>query len=346
MVLQAEINSLADAKQWDGGWYQPIQFPNGTRTFSLKYGDNFFNMESFGKKKWERIIRPYLPSGKLFTEIGCNAGLNLVLAREAGFEHVWGVEISSYFAKQCHFVLNAFGSRASLIVADAFDYDYAALPMMDVMVMSNALYWMGYSDEHGYAPDYQVRMKRFLERMFLKANRLVIIGRENIDRIGGKRELTCQALEPYFNVTVSDIVPLDGCPFNVIVAEPRSDAVLEVDTVIQELSGRRDKGRAAEFFKVYARFMEGYLEYRKFIANRIDQDGHYHTYHRTAFDIRRRMVEDINLICSLIIEGMKDNILIFKDAAGTEVDGYHRLAILKAVGEKEVKVSCGRRTGN
>ncbi len=64
-----EFKALAKEDIWQGGWYQPIEFPDGTRTHSSKYSD-FFSRDDFGERKWNRCIKPYLLGRDNFLEIG------------------------------------------------------------------------------------------------------------------------------------------------------------------------------------------------------------------------------------------------------------------------------------
>ena len=94
------ITNLSDTEY--GGWYQPIEFPDGQKTFSKN--NDFFERDSFGKRKWDKFIEPYILDGKSFLDIGCNAGIHIVLASKK-VKKLYGVERKRQFYNQCRYVL-------------------------------------------------------------------------------------------------------------------------------------------------------------------------------------------------------------------------------------------------
>lgn len=212
-TTQSAIDALADDAAWCGGWYQPIIFPDGSRTHSSKLDDAaFYGSESRGMRKWESVIAPSLPplEGKRFLEIGCNAGLYLVAAKQAGAAKVYGVESHPQFFAQARFVLSRLCPEAELIHGNALTVE---LPTADVTLLANALYWMVYSDERGLLPDHEQRMKQFLRRL---TGTVVIVGTEEPVRYSPLSEVL--PLLDGWDVKVAKVVPVNDRTLNLVVA--------------------------------------------------------------------------------------------------------------------------------
>lgn len=202
----------ANTSNWRGGWYQPIEFPNGEKTHSKRYDDEtFHSRESLGRSKWDLLIEPNLPEGDRFLEIGCNAGLYLVLASEK-YKEVYGVDSEEIFLSQAEEVLRRFNESVYLIQGDALEMD---LPSVDVTLMANVLYWLIYTDENGYREGWEERIERFFEKLDTKW--LVAVGAEDIERFGGKLDLTLPIIKKHFEVEKAEISPLKDRTLNIIV---------------------------------------------------------------------------------------------------------------------------------
>jgi len=205
------IKNLIDDNIWKGGWYQDITFPNGEKSISTmnKFGD------SNGLKKWD-IIKPYLRKGK-FLDIGCNAGLFLVKASEH-YETLYGIEKSQYFIKQGVYVLKQFGIDANVINSDVLDVEWNKIPLIDTTIAMNSLYWIGYSDEEGYIPDWESLIDIFLTRLSMNTKELVTVGSETVDRFGGTVNQTVEKLKEHFDIIETKLCPLNDRVLNVIYA--------------------------------------------------------------------------------------------------------------------------------
>lgn len=212
MKSETTIESLSDDSIWKGGWYQDITLPSGERTKSTFY--DFDDNQSRGIKKWE-IAEPYI-KGERFLDIGCNAGLHLVKANK---KQMWGIDVSPYFLKQCRFILEKFNIKATLIEGNALDVE---LPEVDTTLMANALYWMVFSDEEGYIDNYLERLDDFLRRLSEKTKYLVLIGSENINRIGGSLDATTPFVNNHFTILEARPIELNDRTVNLIYAESRN----------------------------------------------------------------------------------------------------------------------------
>jgi len=192
-----DIYSLIDDRQWNGGWYQYIEFPSGESTVSTKL--DLKSRESNGVKKWD-IIKGYIKGGNTFLDVGCNAGLFLVKASKL-YKEIHGVDISEYFLKQCRFVLKQFNIKnATLHCKDILTFDFQSIPSIDLTLMINTLHWIVYSDENGYIEDADSRLESFLFNLALNTKELVLIGAEDIRRAGGALEKTLPVIRDSFSV--------------------------------------------------------------------------------------------------------------------------------------------------
>jgi len=209
------INELTDDSKWRGGWYQPVEFPDGSKTVSTK-DKTFFERSSLGKRKWENLIKPNLPTGDSLLDIGCNSGIHLVLS---GFKKLYGVERHDHFYNQCKYVLDKFGVEAEITKDEVLNIE---LPEVDVTLMSNSLYWVGYSDEEEFIDNYEQVVDSFVKRLSSKTKWLVCIGSEGlaVDRIGGSLENTLPILSKHFKIEKYKTVQLDRM-LNIVVCKQK-----------------------------------------------------------------------------------------------------------------------------
>ena len=79
-------------------WYQTLEIDGVEQVFEdVKRADSKF----WNEGKLDTFIAPLLPEERnTFIEIGCNAGLFLNKAREAGFERVIGIECNKQIFQQ------------------------------------------------------------------------------------------------------------------------------------------------------------------------------------------------------------------------------------------------------
>jgi len=186
--------------------YQPIEFPDGT-----KIREEDLDKDSFGKREWDKIIQPNLPKGNSFLDIGCNAGIHLVLA---DFKKKYGIDRHHEYLEQCKEVLDKFSAKAKLIHGDIIDIK---IPKVDVALMSKALHWVGYSDEGVFIDNYEDVVAKFLKKLSKKTDYLLIIGVEGLDRIGGSLEKTLPYLKD-FEIIKSEKIVVDR-PLNIILCK-------------------------------------------------------------------------------------------------------------------------------
>ena len=325
------VSELANDKVWYGGWYQPIEFPNGEKTESSKW-ENFFSRDDFGERKWNRLIKPYLYGENSFLEIGCNAGLFLVLAEKYGFKNVYGLESFKYFFDQCQYVLSQFKSRAIVYQKDALNFNFDSLESVDTVLLANALYWIGYSDNGKYVDNYNLKMNKFIRGLSFLTKRIIIIGGEKVERIGGNLDLTTKFIEPYFNIIKSEVITTGYRVLNLIVADSKVvEGEQDIDFLINDLSARGDY--ATEFIETFSKMVEGYLSHKQWMIKHSEsfRGGRLDNLRLSAFCINY-----LQLMASIEEKGLLKKIKIFSEDGKAQIDGWHRLIILKALGYKTI----------
>ena len=121
-------------------WYQTIEIDNVNAVFEdVKRKDsNFWN-----EGKWDTFIKPLLPIWRqTFIEMGCNAGLFLKMATDAGFRDVVGVEGNYQIIKQAKcFKENNRGKYKLVYQGVGKDLILDDLPISDVILISNTHYY-------------------------------------------------------------------------------------------------------------------------------------------------------------------------------------------------------------
>ena len=94
----------------NGFWHQCIDFGNGIQSKSTN--NKKLYSRYYQKGKWDNFIFPLIPfkngKNKIFLDIGCNAGLYLLYAKEYGFEKIIGIEPNKFYFNQLKFVIDYF----------------------------------------------------------------------------------------------------------------------------------------------------------------------------------------------------------------------------------------------
>jgi len=121
-------------------WYQNVE---GVEEAVFKNPDRK-ESKFWNEGKWHNFIEPLLPEERgTFIEIGCNAGLFLKLATDAGFRDVIGIEASSSRINQAKRFRDVNKCTYKLIHQKvAEDFDVHQLPLADVVLLANAHYYL------------------------------------------------------------------------------------------------------------------------------------------------------------------------------------------------------------
>lgn len=119
-------------------WYQNVDVEGARFEDPNRKDSKFWN-----EGKWNNFIAPLLPEEReTFIEIGCNAGLFLKMATEAGFRNVIGVEGNPRIMAQAEaFKRHANGNWKLIQKAVGKDFILSELPLADVALISNTHYY-------------------------------------------------------------------------------------------------------------------------------------------------------------------------------------------------------------
>ena len=122
-------------------WYQTLDItgPDVVYEDPLRQFSKFWN-----EGKFHNFIEPLLPEARqVFIEIGCNAGLFLKMAKDAGFDRVVGVEGNGQIFQQANRYRDNVNGDWTLVgqkVGHNFTPD--TLPLADVVLISNMHYYL------------------------------------------------------------------------------------------------------------------------------------------------------------------------------------------------------------
>ena len=138
-----------------GDFYQPVDFGNGVVIqASSKQGPIPIGSKERGLKKWEQCIEPNLPCSLediRVLDVGCSAGLYMILACRAGARAAVGIETSKLYCDQAKFLIEVFSDidkkhyDISIIEEkmEEVDYNCVDFGIFDVSFCLNALYHVG-----------------------------------------------------------------------------------------------------------------------------------------------------------------------------------------------------------
>ena len=122
-------------------WYQVLPVDGAVYEDPARAGSVFWN-----EGKWRTFIEPLLPAERrdrgVFLDIGCNAGLFLHCAEEAGFQRAIGIERSQHYVAQAALYRQRVpGARFVVRRVAVGSFDPATLPLSDVVLIANAHYY-------------------------------------------------------------------------------------------------------------------------------------------------------------------------------------------------------------
>jgi len=120
-------------------WYQTLDIDGVVFEDPNRAKSKYWN-----EGKWHNFIRPLLQDEKrTFIEIGCNAGLYLKMAKDAGYHNIIGVEGNGQIFQQAEQYRESVSGDWRLIpqrVGKNFQLD--SLPVADVVLISNMHYYL------------------------------------------------------------------------------------------------------------------------------------------------------------------------------------------------------------
>ena len=182
-------------------WYQVVPVEGVTFEDEKRARSRFWN-----EGKWRTFVEPLLPQQRrTFLEIGCNAGLMLKLAMEAGFTNVVGVEARGRVMDQAKEYQKLNGLPYRLVWGTAgVDLDLDALPVADVVLLSNMHYYLPVAD-----------LSRLVDKLQQRCRYCIVVGAKARARQGNAKHYL-RAIRGYFHAwdelgTVENVDP-EGDP--------------------------------------------------------------------------------------------------------------------------------------
>jgi len=182
-----------------GQWYQSVELDD----VASPVEDGVAESRFYNRGKWVNFVEPLLPATRsAFGELGSNAGLFLLCAAEAGYEQVVGIEPDAEWFGQGQFVLDhcrgsdpdlygrirlmqrrigepGHGANSTCRLHGACpELELTSLPELDVMLLSNVLYWIE-----------REACQRFIDDLALKARHAIVVSVEAETESGGPASL-------------------------------------------------------------------------------------------------------------------------------------------------------------
>lgn len=115
-----------------------------------------------------------------------------------------------------------------------------------------------------------------------------------------------------------------------------------IEKIIERLEQRNDGGASVLFIKTFGEVVRSYRNYKKWVLMMIGKNGQYQQ--SGEKDIAKKFHEYIDLIEDIEKNGLKEPISEVSDGCGYEIDGYHRMLILRELGCETIPVIDKRTT--
>lgn len=274
-------------------WYQEATI-KGEKMPTMRSGDT-------NEKRWQNLILPLLPfngEGRLFIELGSNAGFYLRKAKDLGFE-VIGVENNPVFIEQARYWEDNEPKGVKTIEYDLNNYD---LPCSSIVLLANVHYWL---------TDTQV--KRLVRRLQRKALYVIVVGRRKW------HETMQSSNDPYvLKRNFRGFELLKGIKTGKHCSYLFKSKLIERDT--GELVSYLKK--TEHFYSSFIDFIEGRDEmYRRYLARRVSSKD------------ERWYQKHVELVRSVRENGILQPIVLDGECV---VNGNHRLVLADYLGQKKI----------
>lgn len=317
-------------------WYQNVEMGGTKITFEDpgRKGSRFWN-----GGKWNNFIEPLLPKDRrTFVEIGCNAGLFLKMATDAGFENVIGIEAKGQIMAQAERFREYSGGTYKLIkqhVGTNFTLDQ--LPLADVVLLANVHYYFS-------VPVFSKLVDGLKNRTLYC---LVVAGRAR--KLSGNAVYDLSSVRGYFR-DWREMKVIEGL-------EEKGDPAPRVGMYGVSFKGNLDVWDVESTFSMWRRgtargkwydhsALEPALQefFGMVLAGEVFnvEETLYYRYwteknpRRSREWIREKLIYKKGLAEDIQANGMKEP--LFYDQKGKLLDGIHRLAIAKELGYKHILV--------
>ncbi len=301
-----------------------VEFEDKNRATS-----NFWN-----EGKWDNFVLPLLPDRReTFIELGCNAGLFLKMAKDAGFKRVIGVDSSGRRIKQAEAYRSKNGYDYQLLNKTVGqDLDIEDLPMADMVLLSNF---------HYYLPVHT--FSKLVNDLRMKTNYVIIVSAKA--RVAGHcADNYINSVRGYFSdwTEIGSIQGIDATDDSAPREEMygllfKSDLVeYDVEECIERWKREtelRTRGRRKEFPHVLIPFAR-----RVISGESIDDNNGFYKYWVSRSGSEEFAKDFVEYKKQLFIDIKENGIKtpIYADRKGRVFDGIHRITVAHVLGIKSV----------
>ena len=314
-------------------WYQTLEIDGVNQTFEdRKRKDSKF----WNEGKWKTFIEPLLPKERqTFLEMGCNAGLFLKKATDAGFKRVMGIEANNQIIAQAKSFKESNGYDYQLVYGRAGrGFDIETIALSDVVLFSNSHYYIPVG---GFS--------KLVDALKYRALYCIIVSAHTRSR-SGKTFSDLGSIRGYFGdweeVGLIDNISIEGDP---APRESMYGVIFKSGLTALEIEGyhsswmEASKGfrhRSYKLAPALMDFMDLALNSDEMDYESTDLYQYWRKRKPTRSErwTRKMMVYRHNLALSIKKEGIKEPIYI--DKKGKLLDGLHRLCIARALGYKHI----------
>ena len=327
------ISTVAEVKpQRKVRTYQNIELEGVVPQNPRRKESKFWN-----EGKWENFVVPLLPqNGRVFVEIGSDAGLFLRLAREK-YERVVGVDKSRTMCKVARRYRDELGLDYEILHRTVgVDFDYDELPVADVTLLATVHYYFDVGD-----------WLELLDKMRWKTRYCIVVSRSVDPDAHWKPSGEIADIRNYFRDwtevrAIGDVDKRgDPAPRDLWSLAFQSDLVrMPIDDVYIKNERHRSwvkdyeemDGAKRELAEEIAKNDEIDVESTSYFAQWMQRKSR----HWSEEKIREFVQEKVDIMYDVKRNGLKSPILV--KMTGQICDGGHRLAVLRAMGEESVIV--------
>jgi SAM-dependent methyltransferase len=307
--------------------YQNIELPESVPVTNRARADSKF----WSNGKWDTFIVPLLPLKEeceemTFIEVGCNAGLYLKRAKEWGFKNVIGVECDEFALSYANKYRDHLGYDYKLLkrtVGTTFSFD--ELPVADYVLLSNFHYHLGINV-----------WVDFLDRLQYKTRNCIVVScqlRRNLEsKASGEYEAIKNNFKSWEEIKSVTNVPTKGD------SSPRKVWSLLFKSKLQR--------RSLDEFIPPIEQASAMFRYAFGLAQDVVRRSHVHLRHTKYYGYLKKR-KGIRWTPNRVYEHTKSKVDMMYDVKNNGMktplfvrmypkirDGYHRAAILKALGYK------------
>ncbi|OGM29332.1 hypothetical protein A2630_01950 [Candidatus Woesebacteria bacterium RIFCSPHIGHO2_01_FULL_44_10] len=287
-------------------WYQEAVI-NGVAMPFQRHRDT-------SQKRWERFIRPLLPSGRgLLVDLGCNAGFYMRKAADLGFTTI-GVEIDEDYLEHARYWESQDPRGVTIIKEDISKYD---LPACQVALLANVHYWLT-----------KPQLTKLVNNLKERVLSVIVVGRHaRSQRHKSPCDLT--SLRALFSDFIGDKSVIGYKHYSVIFINPRL-----TEKNVDEVFNNQPLVRSRKFLPSFSKLIDD-------PSDPTNSDYYRYLKWRGFENPKELLMGRVDLIADVRKNGIKNPLLLGRTVNGQYEkdrlsDGDHRIVIAKKLGIKKV----------